>query len=220
MKRAKTIQNPSVVTNKNGKFYIDKVVHINLFPDSYSEKLPYHVFKFHKFFDGLIGYENLAHMKAVVNMKRHKLIIGNKSYEFSRYYPSSMNFHIQKDSIVPICTTRNGTFLVEEEINLSPQVILKPGLYSAEKNRALVHLSNRSKEESQKLNLFRNDKFMVENEKPARLNIPTNHLNKEEEKCLINTLQPFRDVFFQEGQKLTFTHDIKHKIVTTDETDH
>lgn len=206
-----------MVTNKNGKFFIDKVVHANLFSDCFPEKLPYYVFKFHKFFDGLIGYENLSKMKAVVDTKRHHLVIGNKSYQFSRYYPSSVNFHIQENSIAPICTTSNGTFLINEEINLSPQVTLKPGLYSAEGNRAMVHLSSRSQSVPQRIDPFCNDGFVVTNEKPPKLNFPSEHLNNEEKTRLIQTLRPFRDVFFQEGRKLTFTHQVKHKITTSDE---
>lgn len=218
VKKAKTVNNPSIVTNKNGKFLIDKVVHANLFSDSFPEKLPYYVFKFHKFFDGLIGYENLSRMKAVVDTKRHHLAIGNKFYEFSKYYPSSVNVHIQEDSVVPICTTSNGTFLITDEINLSPQVTLKPGLYSAEGNRAMVHLSNKSKSVSQKIDPFCNDGFVVTNEKPPKLNFPSDHLNDEEKARLTQTLRPFRDVFFQEGKKLTFTHQVKHKITTSDDT--
>lgn len=218
VKRAKSIQKPSVVTNKSGKFYIDKVVHANLLSDSFQEKLPYYVFKFHKFFDGLIGYENLATMEAVIDTRYHKMSVGNKTYEFSRYYPSSVNFHAQTDCVVQICTTRNGSFLVEEEMNMSPQVVLKPGLYSAEKNKALVHLSSSSKDVSQKLNPLRNDNLIVTNKKLGNFDFPSNHLNDEEKTRLIKSLQPFKDVFFQDGKKLTFTHEVKHQISTTDES--
>lgn len=35
--------------------------------------------------------------------------------------------------------------------------------------------------------------------------------------ALIKTLKPFRDVFFSDDDKLTFTHEVKHSINTTDE---
>lgn len=212
------IDNPSVVTNKNGKFFIDKVIHTNLFSEAFTQKLPYYVFKFHKFFDGLIGYENLSKMNAVVDTKCHQLKIGNKTFEFSKYYPSSINFQDHQNNIVPICTTKNGTFLIEQEVNLTPQIVLQPGLYSAKDNKALVNLSNESKAVSHKLDPFCNDNFILKDQKPARLDLPCDHLNAEEKSRLIHTLQPFRDVFFQEGQKLTFTHEVKHKITTTDES--
>lgn len=41
------------------------------------------------------------------------------------------------------------------------------------------------------------------------------HLNKEEEKGLKNLLYNFQDLFFLEGENLTFTHEIKHEIYTT-----
>lgn len=218
VRKFKLIDNPSVVTNKNGTFYIDKVIHANLFAEAFPDKLPYFVFKFHKFFDGLVGYENLSKMNAVVDTKRHHLKIGNKTFEFSKYYPSSINFQDHNDNIVPICTTKNGTFLIEQEVNLAPQIVLQPGLYSAENNKALVHISNKSRDVSKKLDPFRNDKFMLEDPKPPRLDLQCEHLNAEERSRLTQTLRPFRDVFFSEGQKLTFTHEVKHQIKTVDES--
>lgn len=44
-------------------------MHTDLFPKDVGKQLPFHVFKFHNFFDGLIGYENLAAMKAVIDTK-------------------------------------------------------------------------------------------------------------------------------------------------------
>lgn len=82
VKSAKKVKNPALVTNKNGKFLIKHVVNANLLSESFNEKLPFYVFKFHTFFDGLIGYENLARMSAVIDTKKHQLTIGKKSYEF------------------------------------------------------------------------------------------------------------------------------------------
>lgn len=218
VRKYKLIDNPSVVTNKNGKFYIDKIIHANFFFEAFSQKLPFYVFKFHDFFDGLVGYENLSKMNAVVDTKRHQLKIGNKTYEFSKYYPSSINFHDQQTNIVPICTTKNGTFLIEQEMNLTSQITLQPGLYSARDNKALVLLQSGAERVSQKLNPFRNDNFILKDQKPAHVDLPCDHLNAEEKSRLIRTLQPYRDVFFYEGQTLTFTHEIKHQIKTTDES--
>lgn len=44
-----------------------------------------------------------------------------------------------------------------------------------------------------------------------------NHLNSEERKALIEVCREYEDIFFQDGQQLTFTNEIKHQIKTSDE---
>lgn len=179
-KNAKITKKAAIVSNKNGNYRIDSIIHANLFSDSYGHKLPYYVFQFHKFFDGLIGYENLSKMRAVICTKTHSLTIGNQKYNFSKYYPTSMNFHLCNEILSSICTTANGTFLIEDEVNLTPTVNLKPGLYSAENNKALVHLSS-CDNKSTSIQPFENDKFMFTEDKiEIPLNFPGEHMNREE----------------------------------------
>lgn len=212
---------PSVVTNKNGKFLIDKMMHKNFFPESFDKELPFHVFKFHSFFDGLIGYENMALMKAVIDSKNHQLVIGDKKYSFAKYYPSlqkSLNFNEQKERLTEICTTADGPFLIEDEINLTSNIKLQPGLYLAKNNKATVHLSSDKPGVSQKPNPFENEQFFInQNETLSDIKFSGNHLNEEEKRELVKALKPFKDVFFNEGHNLTFTHEIKHRIETTDD---
>lgn len=209
---------PSVVTNKDGKFHIDKVVHANFFSEASNKKLPYHLFKFHKFFDGLIGYENLASMKAKIDSGSNHLIVGETKYPLSQYHPCSANFHEQTESLFEICTTADGTFLIENEVNLTSHVVLQPGLYLAKNNRATVHLFNQKRNMANEIQPFENESFLLnQNETNIKLNFPADHLNKEEKRALVKALKPFKDAFFNEEQKLTFTHEIKHNIETNDE---
>lgn len=218
VKRASKAKCPSVVTNKNGKFTIDRIVHANFFPETFNEKLPYHLFKFHKFFDGLIGYENLAKMQAKIDSSSHQLVIGEAKYPLSKYYPCSVNFHEQTESMVLISTTADGSFLIEDEINLTRNIKLQPGVYIAKDNSATVHLSSSKRVKINNLQPFENERFMLnQNETLGKLNFPTNHLNNEEKRELVKVLKQFRDVFFNEEQKLTFTHEVKHHIETSDD---
>ena len=218
MKTAKKIKNPAVVVNKNGTFLINHVVHANLFEEAFTHKLPYHVFDFHKFFDGLIGYENLAKMNASIDTDKHCLIIKGTVYPFSRYSPSDINFSECKENMFNINTTANGSFLIENEFQLSPGVIIHPGMYEAKNNEAMVHLSRDRQNPKAKLEPFENDYFLTEEKRMCfKLNFPSEHLNEEEKKLLIKTLKPFKMVFANENDQLTFTHEIKHEIKTTDE---
>lgn len=42
VKKSSKAKSPSIVSNQNGKFLIDKVVHANLFSEAFSTNLPYH----------------------------------------------------------------------------------------------------------------------------------------------------------------------------------
>lgn len=218
--KSKKTNHPSVVTNKNGKFVIDEVVHANFFSKAFNKKLPYYVFRFHKFFDGLIGYENLASMEAKLDSGNNQLIIGDTKYPLSKYFPCSVNFHEQASNMFEICTTVDGTFLVEDELNLTKHIILEPGLYQAKNNKATVHLSKVKHVRAKEIPPFANERFLLnrnESQVQEKLNFPAEHLNREEKRALAKALKPFKDVFFIEGQKLTFTHEIKHRIETNDE---
>lgn len=190
----------------------------DLFPKDVGKQLPFHVFKFHNFFDGLIGYENLAAMKAVIDTKTHEITIGKSKIKFFRYFPSSLNFQENTESFVEIETVSDGTFLVEDEINLNSHACVQPGLYQSKGNKALVHIHTQTPRENFTLSKpFDNKHLLVKRDKlKEHLNFPADHLNKNEVKILAKTLKPFKEIFFEEGQKLAFTHHVKHKIETSD----
>lgn len=218
--RFRTSANPAIISNKNGKFVVNKFIKANLFPECFKKcNLTYYVFKFHKFFDGLIGYENLSKMGTKIDTKSNCLIIADKIFPMSKYSLSALNFNACIENVCSIVTTANGDFLVEDEINLTPEVTVKPGMYRARNNSALVHLSTKNPERLHIVEPLVNDGLIVEKQKSNfKFNIPSDHLNKEEKELLIKTLKPFRDIFQKDNQKLSFTHEIKHSIKTTDES--
>lgn len=184
---AKTLKRPAVITNKNGKFIIDQIVHVNLFTEVLEKKLPYYVFKFHNFFDGLIGYENLAAMRAVIDTSKTYITINNRKYTVSKYFPTSINFHETSENLFEICTTTDGSFLIDKEINLNSSITLKPGVYEAKNYKALVHLAVKGEQPKGDMVLppFPSDAFELEinhQKVNTRLNFPSDHLNNEEKK--------------------------------------
>lgn len=219
----KTLKQPAVISNKNGKFIIDKIAHVNLFPDVFTKKLPYYIFKFHHFFDGLIGHENLAAMDAVIHTSKTYITMNNQKYTVTKYFPTSINFNQASENFFEICTTTDGSFVIGKEINLNANVTLKPGVYEAKNNKALVHLAMKGEQVKGEIGLepFPSDAFELEmnhqHGKSTKLNFPSQHLNNEEKIALVKTLKPFKDVFFSDNEKLTFTHEVKHSIHTTDE---
>lgn len=47
--------------------------------------------------------------------------------------------------------------------------------------------------------------------------IRTEHLNLEEQKAVLNLCYKYNDIFFKQGQNLTFSNNIKHEIKTKDD---
>lgn len=65
--RAEQLPFPATITNIMGKHVIKSYVNFNPFPDIIQTTFIFHVFDFHKFFDGLIGYETLQQLGALPN---------------------------------------------------------------------------------------------------------------------------------------------------------
>lgn len=65
--RAEQLPFPTTITNIMGKHVIKSYVNFNPFPDIIQTTFIFYVFDFHKFFDGLIGYETLQQLGALPN---------------------------------------------------------------------------------------------------------------------------------------------------------
>lgn len=72
------------VTNINGTFQIKKSISFD--PFSINKKIKFYVFKFHQFFDGLIGYESLRDLNAQLDIGKNKIKIGRKTIELEKKF--------------------------------------------------------------------------------------------------------------------------------------
>ena len=61
-----------------------------------------------------------------------------------------------------------------------------------------------------------NSKFEIDREYQVKNQLRLNHLNKEKRDAIIKICFEFLDIFYLEGDKLTFTNQIKHEIQTGD----
>ena len=57
-----------------------------------------------------------------------------------------------------------------------------------------------------------NEIHSLEGSKMSRLNLE--HLNSEEKPLITKILKEYEDLFYKERDKLTFTHEVHHEIVT------
>ena len=121
---------PIRVQTINGKFEIDRFIHLSPFQEK--PPLTFFLFKFHTFFDGLIGYESLKELKADIITSSNSLKFPEYSIQKLRKYPYSysINLNAQEEKIIQFPTDiTNGDFYVENNLPLTSDVIVLPGLY-------------------------------------------------------------------------------------------
>lgn len=75
--------------------------------------------------------------------------------------------------------------------------------------------SNKSNNQNKSINES-NNKLINERIKLVLQNIEMSHLNKDEAFSLMNILEKYNHIFYLEGDKLTFTKTIMHRIPLTD----
>lgn len=213
------------VTNIRGSHEIEYSVSFD--PFQIKKKLKFYVFKFHNFFDGLIGYESLRDLNAQLNIAKNTLKIGRKEFKMKQKFLNNhrINATEQEFQYLTIRTENDGDFAITDEQNFGHFSIL-PGLYRSLTGKAIVAIQNHSKEP---LEINMNEiEIKAEkcdtNENPSaempsinmEYRFRNEHMNEEEKKALDELIHENKEVLYNETEKLSFTHKIKHKIRTTD----
>ncbi|XP_062533915.1 lipoate-protein ligase A-like [Armigeres subalbatus] len=138
-------ETPSIVKNVSG---MHKVQHsISFSPFKGKPSITFFLFKFHSFFDGLIGYESLSQLQANIITSSNTLELSNEIFPMKRLYPESFSVQINAHEQVKIelpTTVSNGDFLIEDRFPLTEDVVVLPGIYKAENNKAVILASNTS----------------------------------------------------------------------------
>lgn len=220
----------AVIHTFKGQLTLDKVAHFNPFPNSKSSyKMPFYVLKFHDFFDGLIGYESLQRISAVIESHTNTLRLPDISYQMLKKFPDSktVNLNANETKVIEIQTSYSDSdFLLEEDLVFQPNVLIHAGVYTCKNNNAYVVISNDNDENisvtipnlSVELNNFETGDCPIDKldyVDPHLFNqIRSNHLNREEKLGLFKVLSKNKHVFHKEGDSLTFSNAIKHNINT------
>lgn len=197
------------------------------------------VFKFHGYFDGLLGIDYLKKIGAKLNLENNTLVTGNISIPLQLKPNLSSNvFSISPNSkqIAKLPVDREEGDIFLETISLDNGLYISPGLYSANDWFSNVEIVNPTSieqtiflEQPIKTNLYESVNFIEFNNfnvTPIQYNenngilsefIRTEHLNNEEKKLLFKLCKNYKDIFFKEGNDLTFANEVKHKIKTVDD---
>lgn len=191
-----------------------------------------YVYKFHDYFDGLIGCDLLEQWQANIDLGNRLLSTQFANNQIHMYAPEKRiffeeNIPAQSSKLLKVPTT-----IINGEIHIAEQMICDCSInecISTSKNSfAYVEISNPTHNDII-LSLSEPIHAQLYNETTmhfSKVNVRTQevvsrlrtgHLNDEERCNLINLCSEFSDVFYVEGEQLTFTNQIKHSINTTDE---
>lgn len=132
-------------------------------------------------------------------------------------------------------TIQEGTFLCEDQ-RISENMFITCGLYTALNYYSCMEVTNYSDKQENlylespiEVNHFDTDEYFIINdikdhgtvcsdkEKEGNSKLRLEHLNTEEINVFKRLCKQFPNIFYKEGDKLTFTNIVKHNITTTDE---
>lgn len=204
------------------------------FPEfSDPENVNFFIYKFHDYFDGLIGSDLLDKWEATIDYK-NKVLTTKNATNYIKVY-DSRNANLYEDIIpaggsklikIPI-NFHKGAALIPEQI--ISNCIVTECLTQVNHNRGFVEVFNPSRNDV----IFSMDSAAIATDvnnsectrtepAPRRARevlsrLRTEHLNAEEKANLESLCTQYADVFYLEGEALTFTNKIKHSIKTTDE---
>jgi transposase InsO family protein len=191
-----------------------------------------YVYNFHDYFDGLIGLDLLTKWEAKIDLKDGLLITKATTNPIRLYNSCNVNLY---EDIIPAHSTKlvkipidssDGEVFIREQIICN--CIIHECLTTVFNNRGYLEVSNPSPNDiifsldrpahAEILNI----ECMRTQQSPTReqdviSRLRTDHLNEEEKVNLITLCSRYSDVFYVEGESLTFTNKIKHRIKTTDE---
>lgn len=190
------------------------------------------VYKFHNYFDGLIGLDLLDIWGSNIDLRNRLLKTRNAHIPIQMYDSRNANLY---EEIIPAnsskllrlpVNTRDGDVIVETQTICN--CLITECVTNVVNNRGWVEVTNSttndvifSMDRPVEAELFNLETESTEilsdraNEVVSRLR--TEHLNAEERANLERLCASYADVFYLEGEPLTFTNKIKHKIRTTDE---
>lgn len=224
---------PFEVTNIHATTRNNYSITIPCFPEfKETRDITLYIYKFHNYFDGLIGLDLLEKLESNIDLKNKVLVTRNSSNPLRMY--DSRNCNLYED-IVPANSSKLARVpinLHDGDVIISEQTIsnctIRGCVTSVKNNRGIIEIINPTKHDV----VFSMDRPVTAelfNEQSATIYQPsdrvsevlsklrTDHLNPEERANLESLCAQYADVFYIDGEPLTFTNKIKHSIHTTDE---
>lgn len=231
---------PLTINTILGKHTVDREIKLPIFVEfKQNGSLSFLLFKFHNYFDGLLGLDALTTLEAKIDIVNRKLFTKNSeiNLKLKPNYTSGKHTipgYTKATIRLPVDIKEGNMFIPHTRIR--EDLCVTEGIYTADNWFATVEVINTSSseqflfiEQPLKVEPYDNDNFVEVNlldpmrsydssSTDLKHLLRMDHLNEEEKKSLLKACGEFGDVFYREGQDLSFTNEIKHKINTTDNT--
>lgn len=221
------------VENFSTNISLSKIFKVNAKP------FKFYLFDFHKYFDCLLGMDNLIALGAIVDFQHNVIKTPNADiplqFHNSNISANCVTIEPRCEQIVQvkIRNIKNGEVIIP--YTKIADLEIPESLTTVIDNHALCVVSNLSEmrqdfdiskpldgidfrdyeigpENVQNLNNINLEKFKFDLSQ-----IRTDHMNSEERKAILDLLREYSDIFHIKGNTLTFTNKIKHRIRTQDE---
>lgn len=190
------------------------------------------IYRFHNYFDGLIDLDLLTKWEAKIYLKNKILLTQSSSNPIRMYNSCNVNYY---EEMIPAGTSKiirvpinasNGEVLVKKQIISSCMIRECPTI--VKNNEGYLEVENSSPNDV----IFSLDRpaqadiFNIECMRTKQTSecaqdvvtrLRTDQLNDKETVNLNLLYSRYSDVFYIEGEPLTFTNNVKHRIRTTDE---
>lgn len=206
--------------------------------------LDFILFDFHEYFDGIIGIRDLRNLN--LNLDLNAKLLYNKYITIPLQYRKDFNSQKieipSNSSVIKRIRTilPNGDILIPDLSGLNDKVVIPASLLSVQDGHVkleFINTSNYSQIFTINENFLNDFKLQFNEDNYECYNMEQiinthnninntsldldndlrlNHLNPEERVALIKTIKQYKDIFHHNDNKLTFTHEIKHEIKTTD----
>lgn len=198
-----------------------------------NKNVTFYLFKFHKFFDGILGYETLSELEALLDVAHHKIILPHSTINLQvrQMGPSETTLNAHTATVIKIpVSQKSGNVFLRKDIRIC-DAIIPSGLYNA-KNDALASNLGEPVTFSWKtpittlpisgLSEINQMNSSIHSESSNKINnlenlIRTQHLNVEEKHKLFKILQRNSNIIHHDNEKLSCTTAIKHSIKTRDD---
>lgn len=190
------------------------------------------IYRFHDYFDGLVGLDLLSKWEARIDLSNNQLITHSATNPIRMYNSRNVNLY---EDIIPAGTSKivripvdtlDGDVLIREQVLCN--CIIHECITTVTDNRSYLEIENPtpndiifSLDRPAHAELF-NTECIGTQRRASRASdvvkrLRTDHLNEEEKANLKTLCSRYADVFYIEGEPLTFTNKVKHRIRTTDE---
>lgn len=230
---------PFVVTNIHATSRNDYSVTVPCFSEFNDQNpIKLYVYRFHEYFDGLIGLDLLEQWQSKIDLGSRVLKTQHAENPILMYKSGSLNLF---ETVIPAQSTKLikvPTNISAGDICIEPQTIcgcnITSCFSSAENNQAYIEISNPSQNDiiftlseplqvqifNEQTNLPNTMDCMTHDAERFRevlSRLRTDHMNAEERANLLALCKEYSDIFYLDDEPLTFTNRIKHRISTTDE---